>query len=382
MVFTSGELTTEELRLRERVRAFLAENLPPGTFEPGLGMSSPADRAFSALLAEQGWIGMAVPAQYGGQGATAVDRFVVVEELLRWGAPIGHHWVADRQIAPVLLRFGTEEQRRRFLPRICRGELCFCIGMSEPDAGSDLASVRTRGVRDNDGWRVSGAKVWTSNAMRADFMIALCRTGDGERHAGLSRFLIDMRSPGVTVRPIPFLNGSTDHFAEVVLDGVPVPDEMVIGEIGQGWAQNANELAFERSGPDRWISTFLLVQEFIREWPDLAASPAGSRLIGELAAQYWVLRRLSLAVARAIDAGGTPAAEAALIKEMGTRFEQDVVSALRELLDRELVCGLEPAHPPSLFERLLRRAVLDSPSFTIRGGTNEVLRSVAVKGLS
>jgi alkylation response protein AidB-like acyl-CoA dehydrogenase len=260
--------------------------------------------------------------------------------------------------------------------------LCFCIGMSEPDAGSDLASVRTRGVRDGDHWRVSGVKVWTSNAMRADFMIALCRTGEGARHQGLSRFLIDMRSPGVTVKPIPFLSGSTDHFAEVVLDGVLVSDEMVIGEIGQGWAQNANELAFERSGPDRWISTFLLVQEFVREWPDLAATPTGSRLVGELAAQYWVLRRLSLAVARAIDAGGTPAAEAALIKEMGTRFEQDVVSALRELLDRELVCSLPPAQTPSLFERLLHRAVLDSPSFTIRGGTNEVLRSVAAKGLS
>jgi alkylation response protein AidB-like acyl-CoA dehydrogenase len=235
-------------------------------------------------------------------------------------------------------------------------------------------------MRDTYGWRVSGVKVWTSNAMRADFMIALCRTGDGERHAGLSRFLINMRSPGVTVKPIPFLNGSTDYFAEVLLDGVLVSDEMVIGEIGQGWAQNADELAFERSGPDRWISTFLVVQEFIREHPDLAASPEGSRLIGELAAQYWVLRRLSLTVARAIDAGGTPAAEAALIKEMGTRFEQDVVLALRELLDRELVCGLE--RTPSLFERLLRRAALDAPSFTIRGGTTEILRSVAAKGLS
>jgi alkylation response protein AidB-like acyl-CoA dehydrogenase len=378
MITSPAALTAPERDLRERVRAFLAEALPWGTFEPGLGMGAEVNRTFSAALAGRGWVGMAVPARYGGRDATAVDRFVVVEELLRWGAPVGHHWVADRQIAPVLLRYGTEEQKRWLLPRICRGELCFCIGMSEPDAGSDLASVRTRGVRDTDGWRVSGVKVWTSNAMRADFMIALCRTGEGARHQGLSRFLIDMHSPGVTVTPIPFLDGGTDHFAEVVLDGVAVSDEMVIGEIGQGWAQNASELAFERSGPDRWISTFLLVQEFIREWPDLAASPAGSRLIGELAAQYWVLRRLSLAVARAIDAGGTPAAEAALIKEMGTRFEQGVVNALRELLDRELVCGPEP----SLFERLLRRAALESPSFTIRGGTNEVLRSVAVKGLS
>ncbi|OBH58867.1 acyl-CoA dehydrogenase [Mycobacterium colombiense] len=380
MLTSPGALTAAELQLREQVRAFLAETLPWGTFEPGLGMGAEVNPQFSAALGKRGWIGMAIPARYGGHDATAVDRFLVVEELLRWGAPVGHHWVADRQIAQVLLRYGTEEQKRWLLPRICRGELCFCIGMSEPDAGSDLASVRTKGVRDTDGWRVSGVKVWTSNAMRADFMIALCRTGDGERHAGLSRFLIDMRSPGVTVTPIPFLNGSTEHFAEVLLDGVLVSDEMVIGEIGQGWAQNADELAFERSGPDRWISTFLVVQEFIREHPDLAASPEGSRLIGELAAQYWVLRRLSLTVARAIDAGDTPAAEAALIKDMGTRFEQDVVRALRELLDREMVCALEPT--PSLFERLLRRATLDAPSFTIRGGTTEVLRSVAAKGLS
>ncbi|SON63935.1 Putative acyl-CoA dehydrogenase FadE17 [Mycobacterium simulans] len=380
MAASPATLTAAELELRQRVRAFLAETLPWGTFEPGLGMAAEVNPQFSAALAERGWIGMAVPTRYGGRDATAVDRFVVVEELLRWGAPVGHHWVADRQIAQVLLRYGTEDQKRWLLPRICKGELCFCIGMSEPDAGSDLASVRTRGVRDADGWRVSGVKVWTSNAMRADFMIALCRTGEGERHRGLSRFLIDMRSPGVTVKPIPYLDGSTDHFAEVVLDGVQVPDERVIGEIGQGWTQNAAELAFERSGPDRWISTFLLVQEFIREHPDLASSPEGTRLIGELAAQYWVLRRLSLAVARAIDAGRTPAAEAALIKEMGTRFEQDVVSSLRQLLDRELVYPLDQT--PSLFERLLRRATLDAPSFTIRGGTNEILRSVAAKGLS
>ncbi|SOJ53983.1 Putative acyl-CoA dehydrogenase FadE17 [Mycobacterium simulans] len=380
MAASPATLTAAELELRQRVRAFLAETLPWGTFEPGLGMASEVNPQFSAALAERGWIGMAVPTRYGGRDAAAVDRFVVVEELLRWGAPVGHHWVADRQIAQVLLRYGTEDQKRWLLPRICKGELCFCIGMSEPDAGSDLASVRTRGVRDADGWRVSGVKVWTSNAMRADFMIALCRTGEGERHRGLSRFLIDMRSPGVTVKPIPYLDGSTDHFAEVVLDGVLVPDERVIGEIGQGWTQNAAELAFERSGPDRWISTFLLVQEFIREHPDLASSSQGGRLIGELAAQYWVLRRLSLAVARAIDAGRTPAAEAALIKEMGTRFEQDVVSSLRQLLDRELVYPLDQT--PSLFERLLRRATLDAPSFTIRGGTNEILRSVAAKGLS
>ena len=382
MLDTVAELTGAELELRRQVRAFLREKLPAGTFEPGMGMGSPVDPQFSAALAERGWVGMAVPGQYGGHDATAVERFVVVEELLRWGAPVGHHWVADRQIAPVLLRFGTDKQKRWFLPRICRGELCFCIGMSEPDAGSDLASVRTRAVRGDGIWRISGTKVWTSNAKRADFMIALCRSGEGARHEGLSRFLIDMRSPGVTVRPIPYLDGSGEHFAEVVFDDVRVPDDMVIGEIGQGWTQNISELAFERSGPDRWISTFLLVQEFMRAEPDLAASATGSRWIGEVAAQFWVLRRLSLAVARSIDAGATPSAEAALIKEMGTRFEQDIVTALRELLDRELVRGLQPADSSPLFERLLRRAVLDAPSYTIRGGTTEILRSVAAKALT
>jgi alkylation response protein AidB-like acyl-CoA dehydrogenase len=371
-----------EVSLREQVRAFLAEALPRGTFDPGLGMVGPVDPEFSAALAEHGWIGMAVPARYGGRDATAVDRFVVVEELLRWGAPVGHHWIADRQIAPVLLRFGTEEQKQRFLPPICRAELCFCIGMSEPDAGSDLASVRTRAIAVDGGWRVTGTKVWTSNAMSADFMITLCRTGDGARHHGLSRLLIDMRSPGVTITPIRFLDGSTDHFAHVVLDEVFVPTNMVIGEIGSGWAQNTSELAFERSGPDRWISSFLLVEEFMRAEPALAASRDGSRWIGEVVAQYWVLRRLSLAVARSIDAGQEPAAQAALIKEMGTRFEQDVVNTLREMLDRELLCDVSPDRPPPLFERLLRRAVLHSPSYTIRGGTTEVMRSVAAKGLA
>src|SRR6201998_2718285 len=181
MVTSHAALTASELELREQVRAFLSESLPWGTFEPGLGMGAEVNPEFSAALADRGWVGMAVPAQYGGREATAVDRFVVVEELLRWGAPVGHHWVADRQIAQVLLRYGTEETKQWFVPRICRGELCFCIGMSEPDAGSDLASVRTRGVRDGDHWRVSGVKVWTSHALRADFIIRPRPTGESGR---------------------------------------------------------------------------------------------------------------------------------------------------------------------------------------------------------
>ncbi len=284
MLTSPATLTAPELELREQARAFLAETPPWGHSSPawacgwrrGQTRSSPPQWRSAVGSAWRSPRAMAVatpPPSTALSSSKSCCAGAPRSGITGW--PIGRS-------PRYLVRYGTEEQKRWLLPRICRGELCFCIGMSEPDAGSDLASVRTRGVRDGDGWRVSGVKVWTSNAMRADFMIALCRTGEGARHQGLSRFLIDMRSPGVTVKPIPFLNGSTDHFAEVVLDGVPVPDEMVIGDIGQGWAQNANELAFERSGPDRWISTFLLVQEFVREWPDLATTPAGRcRLIGE-----------------------------------------------------------------------------------------------------
>ncbi len=376
MQYSPTDLTAAEQDLQRRVRKFLAAELPWGTFEPGLGMDAEVDRDFSRKLAEQGWLGMAIPHEYGGAGGTAVERFVVTEELLRWGAPVLHHWVADRQTGPVLLKFGTREQKERFLPAICRGEVTFCIGMSEPDAGSDLAAVRTRAERADGGWRLTGTKIWTSAAMHSDFFIALCRTStEDRRHQGLSQFIVDLHSDGLTVNPIPFLSGR-EHFAEVVLDNVFVPDSMVLGRIGEGWAQNTSELAYERGGPDRWISTWLLLQEFVREYPDLAESTAAGAVVGSLLAQYWALRRLSLSVARAIDDGKTPGAESALVKEMGTRFEQDVITVLHGLVDVEPLSDAD-----TLFERSLFRATLEGPSYTIRGGTTEILRSVAAKGL-
>ena len=181
LLFAPAELTEGELELQREVRAFLAAELPRGTFTPGLGMGARRDRAFSAKLAQRGWLGMALPARYGGHDRSAVERFVVTEELLRWGAPVGHHWVADRQTGPVINRFGTEEQKQRFLPAICRGELSFAIGMSEPEAGSDLAAVRTRATRVDGGWVVNGTKVWTSGAHESDWFVVLCRTGDARR---------------------------------------------------------------------------------------------------------------------------------------------------------------------------------------------------------
>ena len=383
--FEPVELTAAEHTLRDEVIQFLHERLPRGSFRPGLGMNAAPDAAFSRELGERGWLGMALPTEYGGHDRSAVDRFIVVEQLLRWGAPVGHHWVADRQSGPVIARFGTEDQKRRFLPGICRGELSFSIGMSEPDSGSDLASISSKATRDGDGWVLDGRKIWTSGAHRNDWIIVLCRTTPrdeaDDRRQGLTQLIVDLTAPGVDVTPIPFIDGSAD-FCDVVFDQVFVPDDLVLGDVGQGWAQNTSELAYERGGPDRWLSTYLVVEELLRSGHE-GFAPEGDRprtelldLLGEAMANYWVLHHLSLSIARSIDRGEAPAVESALVKEMGTRFEQDVLTAVLEYTDEA-----PDLHATSVFGRLLTMATLTQPAFTIRGGTNEVLRSVAAKGL-
>lgn len=377
--FEPTELTDDELALQAEVRSFLTQRLPRGSYPPGLGMSAPKDPAFSKELAARGWLGMALPKTYGGHDRSAVDRFVVVEELLRWGAPVGHHWVADRQTGSVIARFGTEEQKRRFLPAICRGEVSFSIGMSEPDSGSDLASVQTRATRAEGGWLLNGTKVWTSGAHENDWFVVLCRTSPveeaGDKRRGLSQLLVDLRSPGLDISPIPFLDGSV-HFNEVVLSDVFVPDELVLGEVGMGWAQNTSELAYERGGPDRWLSTYLVVEEWLRRNEGTALGERATDFLGGVLARWWAIRNLSLTVARMIDRGEAPALESSLVKELGTRFEQDVVDAVNDLT------AVEPTlEDHDLFVRVLVAATLTSPSFTVRGGTIEILRSVAAKGL-
>jgi alkylation response protein AidB-like acyl-CoA dehydrogenase len=377
MQFAPTALSPAEEALRAEVRDFLAAELPADS-RPALGFAGRHDPEFSRTLAKRGWVGMAIPPEYGGHGRSAVDRFVVAEELLAAGAPIGAHFVADRQTAPALLHYGTEEQRRRFLPGIAAGEVYFSLGMSEPDSGSDLASVRTRATRVEGGWTVTGTKVWTSEAHHNHFFAVLCRTSpveEGRKHAGLSQLVVDLSAPGVRISPIPYLDGS-HHFNEVALEEVFVPDDMVLGELGSGWQQVTSELAYERSGPDRWLSTFPVLREWLRE---RGAGVTGEEavVLGRLAARFRAIRQLSLSVARALDGGSAPVVEAALVKDVGTRFEQDLVEALRDAAETELDQGSD-----SLFRALLAEAVLTSPSYTLRGGTTEILRSVAAKGLS
>ena len=378
MRFTPTELTDSELALQAEVREFLAAELPPGSHEPCLGMAARKDKEFSRKMAERGWVGMALPTEWGGSNRKAVDRFIVVEEMLRWGAPVGHHWVADRQTGNVILKFGNDEQRERFLPVICRGELGFSIGMSEPDSGSDLASVSTRAERGDGGWIINGTKIWTSGAHENDWFVCLLRTApieDGNKHAGLTQMLVDLQSPGLEINPIPFLDG-THHFNEVTFNDVFVPDENVVGDLGMGWHQNTTEMAYERGGPDRWLSPFSTIEQLLRESDTISMEPALRDLFGEMIARWWGIRNLSLSVARLIDEGEAPSVESSLVKEMGTRYEQEVVEKLVQLVDLEY-----SPDSASLFERMLADCVVTFPGNTIRGGTIEILRSVASKGL-
>ncbi len=375
MIFDPTPLSTTEEELRGEVRAFLADVLPDD-FRPGLGLGGRHDPEFTRTLAARGWVGMSIPREYGGAGAGTVERFLVVEELLAAGAPIVAHWIAERQTAPTLMRFGTEEQRRWFLPRIAAGECWFSLGMSEPDAGSDLASVRTTATRVEGGWRVDGTKVWTTNAHLNHFFVVLCRTStEPDRHAGLSQLIVDLAAEGVTVSPIPLLDGGR-HVNQVVLDGVFVPDDRVLGQVGEGWAQVTAELAHERSGPDRYLSVLGLLRRFLAAYGP-ALDDAAAAAVGRICARLWTIRQLSLAVARALEQGEAPAVEAALVKDVGTTFEQEVVEALRDVAGTEI----DP-EGETMFERLLAECVANAPTWTLRGGTTEVLRGIAAKSLS
>jgi len=367
--------------VRREVREFLAAEIAAGSFTPHADTwLSGVDPAFSRKLGDRGWLGMTWPKEYGGHERTAMERYAVSEELLAAGAPVAAHWIADRQSGPALLRYGSEEHRQQILPRIAAGECYFVIGMSEPDSGSDLASIRTRATRTTDGdFVVSGAKVWTSNAHHSHYAITLVRSGppgDGPRgkHQGLTQLLIDLSLPGITINPIRILDGG-HHFNEVVFDDVVVPAGMLLGEEGAGWHQVTAELAFERSGPERFLSTFPLLAELARRAAE-TQDAAQLATVGRLSARLLGLRQLSLRIAGALDRGELPDIPAALVKDVGTTFERDVIDEVRRVV--EVTPSLDSPDPLS---RALAEAQLHAPGYTLRGGTNEILRGIVARGL-
>jgi alkylation response protein AidB-like acyl-CoA dehydrogenase len=363
--------------LRAQVRAFLHDEL---------ATRSPLDRAqswngavpaFSRKLGERGWIGMTWPKRYGGGERSGLERHVVIEEVLAAGAPVAAHWIADRQSGPTLLRFGSEAQRQAILPRIARGECYFCIGMSEPDVGSDLAAVRTKATPVEGGYRIRGTKLWTTCAHLAHYMILLARTSAGgdARHAGLSQFLVDLSLPGIQIRPLLIPSGE-HHFNEVVFDDVLLPAKALLGQEGDGWKQVMSELAFERSGPERFLSSFTLLTELVRVVGASEISERAALAIGRLSAHVLTLRRMSHSVAGSLQAGLDPAVQAVMVKDLGAVLEQEIPEIARGLTADIAITATHAG-----YAAVLAYTILHAPSFSLRGGTREILRGIIARGL-
>ena len=371
--FDPVRLPPEADRLREEVRDFVADHrdlmqpLPMG-YSP----------EFSEKMAQKGWVAMTWPKKWGGHERSALERYVVLEEMLAAGAPVGAHWVADRQSGPNIMRFGTQEQQDFFLPKIAAGKMYFCIGMSEPNSGSDLAGTTTRATKVQGGYVINGTKLWTSNAHRATFMILFCRLAgqdqEIDRKAGATQFLVDMKSPGIEVRPVYNMLGE-HHFNEVFLTDLFVPSDRLLGQEGNGWKQVTSELAFERSGPERFLITFRLLVELVRlAGPD--PEPSVAAAIGRLSAHLATLRRMSLSVAGMLERDENPNMEAAVVKDVGTKFDQEVPEVARLLFPSEPELGALDA-----YVSVLSRSMMHAPRFSIQGGTREILRGIIARGL-
>ncbi len=366
--------------LRGSLREFLAADRAEFRWTPSVdAWLSRWDEEFSARLGAAGFLGLNIPHTYGGRGLDHLHRYVVTEELLASGAPVAAHWIADRQVGPGLLSYGTEEQRRRILPKIAAGQYFSAIGMSEPQAGSDLAAAAARATRTDGGWVLSGTKVWTSGAHLCHQIVVLARTSPLDpqrRHSGFSQFIVPTDSPGVSISPIVLMSGE-HHFNEITFDEVFIDDTNLLGAEGDGWRQVTAELSFERSGPERILTTAPMLTALLRV---LAAQGDLDRhataAVGGLMARLISLRQLSISVARALADGHSPVNEAALVKDLGTRFEQESVDLAADLLSyAEAGAGREQV------AALVDVARVHAPLFTLRGGTNEVLRGMVAKGM-
>jgi len=374
-----SEVAPRLAALRRQARDFLAQELAAGGYTRTAAGWDRYDPAFSRKVAAQGWIGMTWPKQYGGQESSYLERYVVAEELLAAGAPVRAHWLADRQIGPLLLAVGTEKQKSEILPLIAKGECYICVGLSEPDSGSDLSSIRTKATKVDGGWLIEGTKVWTSYAHMAHKMNLFARTSartEADRHAGVTQFMVDLKAEGITIRPI--YNLADDHdFNEVIFDQVFLPDEAVIGKVDGAWSQVTGELAHERSGSERWMNAYGLLVALV-DRIGKGASEYDAEQVGRLVAHLSTLHQMSFSIAGLLERGESPMVEAALVKDLGTHLDQEIPAVARRVVPEPARAGLDPADG---FHDMFARALLYAPSHTIRGGTAEILRGIIARGL-
>ena len=377
------KLTPAHEAFREEIRGFLRLELPAerrSVREDGwvVGFS----RAFSEKLGKRGWLGLTWPREYGGQGRSVLERLILTEELLRAGAPVAAHWLGDRQVGPSILRFGTAEQRREILPRITAGAIVFCVGLSEPNAGSDAAAVITRAVEDGDGFVIRGQKIWTSFAHQADYCYLVARTdASGPKHKGISEFIVPMTTPGITVRPLLDMTGE-HHFNEVFFEDARVPRTALIGQKDRGWYQIAVQLDHERGGIERVLSNWPLLEDALAALRGSAVlrDPVMRDRLAGLRVDLEIARLMVYRIAWLADHGRVPNVEAAVAKSFGTELEQRIAETVAGLFQMSAL-GLAGTARAALGGRVAR-AQLYAPAYTIQGGTSNILRSIiAHRGL-
>ncbi len=382
------KFTEEQEAFRQEVRNFLEEELRKGTFEPSCdGWIQGYSPEFTKKVAERGWIGLTWPKEYGGGGRGNIERLILTEEMLRYGAPAACHWFADRQIGRAVVAYGTEEQKSELLPRILKGEAYVGLGMSEPEAGSDLASLKTRAVEDGDYYIIDGQKMWTSCARFMTHVYLVARTDpDAPKHRGISEFIIDAGLPGVTIRPTIDITGS-EAWGEVFYDNVRVHKKYLIGEKNRGFYQILNQLDYERAGLERLMGNYPLfdaVIQFTRETEQNGKPLSDDRLIrhklAQLQIEFEIGRLLTYRVVLVMDEGRAPNVEAAMAKAYCTTFEQRLASVATEILGLYGQLLAESKWAPIL--GMAPHSYLGSKGYSLQAGTTEVLKNiVATRGL-
>ncbi|MDY6834591.1 MAG: acyl-CoA dehydrogenase family protein [Chloroflexota bacterium] len=374
--------TAEQEAFRKEVQEFLEQELPEHQRQED-GWIIRFCPEFSRKVARKKWIGLTWPKEYGGQGKSYLDRLILTEEMLKCGAPMFAHWFGDRQIGPSLLAHGTEEQKRMFLPKIIQAEISFCAGQSEPESGSDLASLSTQALEKDDHFLLNGQKVWTSGAHEADYCYMVVRTDpEAPKHRGISELIVDMKLPGITVRPLVDITGE-HHLNEVFLDNVRVPKNSLVGQKNRGWYQIMSQLDYERSGIERVVSNYPIFRDTIQWVKDtgLGKDPWVRHELAKRQTEFEVGRLLCYRVAWLLTQGTLPNYEAAMAKFFCTEFEQRLADSLTKIVG--LHGQLLPGCKTMPLAGRIAREYLYCPAYTLQGGTSEILRSiVATRGLN
>ena len=381
--------TPAEARLREDVRHWLRENLPAGW---GTTVREPQDEAarsafrldWEKRLFRGGWSGIAWPREYGGRDATLMEQTIFLEEMARADAPEGFNVIGRNLTAPTLMAHGTEAQKQRYLPQILRGEEMWCQGFSEPNSGSDLASLRCRASQDGDGFVVNGQKIWTSFAQYAQWCILLARTDpSAQKHRGLSFLLLDMRSPGITIRPLVQITGETE-FSEVFFDDVHVPAENLVGELNQGWRIAMTTLTFERGPEEALPRQVRFRRDLDRLFQTAATTRRNGRMVAEdpvirqkLAASYIDLELMRLNGLRGLSRvakGEALGPESSFNKLYWSHMYQRMMETALEVTGAG--SALAPGDPDAPAEGLFPYRFLQSRAMTIYSGTSEIQRNI------